>query len=176
MKVVDTLTGLRPLIQHQTVTFAVDLALVRNPVGDADHLGKHCGMIVGQLMHRWDMRFGNDQHVGWSDGSNIFESDDLVVAIDLLRIDLFPEDLAEKAVFSHGASLRADQTVGDRRHRTDARQRTERLLTIRGVHGDVVIAQAAQTVREAAIPDDLQRTVEKSGLKGAPLPLGLRLQ
>src|SRR5437773_7815660 len=41
VQVIDRLASLRPLVEDQAVAVAIDLAFVRDAVGDLDHAGEH---------------------------------------------------------------------------------------------------------------------------------------
>src|SRR5438094_7443327 len=73
-------------------------------------------------------------------------------------------------------SLPAEQTVGARRQRTHGRQRPQRLVAMRSVHRDVVIAQAAHLVWQTPVPDHLQIAADETSLVGPSLVIGLELQ
>src|SRR5438309_5775414 len=73
-------------------------------------------------------------------------------------------------------SLPAEKTVGARRQRTHGRQRPQRLVAMRGVHRDVVIAQAAHLLRQTPVPDHLQIAADETSLVGSLLRIRLSLQ
>src|SRR5207253_5494075 len=95
---------------------------------------------------------------------------------DLFRRDLPGEDLAEQAVLSHRHSLPAGKTVAAAGQWSDGCERTQGLTAGGCVNSDVVVAEAAHPVGEAAVPDHLQIPFDETCLVGSALALGLSLQ
>src|SRR5947207_14468148 len=95
VQVVDRLSRLRPLVEDQAVAVAIDLAFVRDAVGDLDHAGEHRRMRGCEVVDAGNVLLRNHQHVRGGDRADIVKGDDLFVAEDLLCGNLPREDLAE---------------------------------------------------------------------------------
>jgi hypothetical protein len=107
MQVINALASMRPFVEHQSVTFAVNLPLLGNSVGDFNHSGKHGRVGSSDVVHGWDVLLGNYEHMGRCYRSDVLEGDDLFVTEDFLRRNLTLEDLAEQTVFRHSTRLGA---------------------------------------------------------------------
>jgi len=105
MQVVDTLPGLGAVIEDQSVAIAGDLAVIGDPIGDANQTGHDGLMLRGQLMQRGDVLFRDDQDVRGRDRANVLEGHRVRIAEDLAGRDLPGENLAEEALLGHGGSL-----------------------------------------------------------------------
>src|SRR5256885_17269237 len=105
---VDRLSRLRPLVEDQAVAVAIDLAFVRDAVGDLDHAGEHRGLRRREVVDARNVLLRNDQHMRRRDRTDIVKGDDLFVAEDFLSWNLAREDLAEETLLSHRPSLRAE--------------------------------------------------------------------
>jgi hypothetical protein len=84
VQMINTLPCLRTLVHHQPVAFAVDLALVRHAIRYRKKPAQQDGMFACDLMHRRNVLFWNDQHMGGGNRTDVFERHDIVVAINLL--------------------------------------------------------------------------------------------
>src|SRR6267143_3944439 len=96
VQVINGLPRLRPLVHDQAVAVAIDLALVGDPVRHLEEVKEHRGVLRLQVVNGRDVLLRNDEDMRRSDGADIFEGDDLVVAKYFFRGDLSREDLAEQ--------------------------------------------------------------------------------
>ena len=105
MQVVDTLPGLGAVIEDQSVAIAGDLAVIGDPIGDADQTGHDGVMLRRQVRQRGDVLFRDHQDVRGRDRSDVLEGHRIRIAEDLVGRDQPRENLAEEALFGHGGSL-----------------------------------------------------------------------
>src|SRR5256885_6407603 len=68
VQVVDRLSRLRPLVEDHAVAVAIDLAFVRDAVGDLDHAGEHRGVRRREVMdaRSEERRVGKECRSRWS--------------------------------------------------------------------------------------------------------------
>ena len=147
MHVVDALSRLRALVEDEAIAVAVDLALVGDAIGNADHPGNHRSIRLGQIVHRGNVLLGDHENMRRRDGTDVFEGHDLLIAVDLFGRNLLPEDFAEETLLFHDVDSGAEQAVALRGQRANQAERAEPLLARRGIDGDVVVAQAAHSVQ-----------------------------
>src|SRR5437763_6672611 len=162
VQVVDRLSRLRPLVEDHVVAVAIDLAFVRDAVGDLDHADEHRGVRRREVVDAGNVLLRNHQYMRRGDRTDIVKGDDLVVAEDFLRRDLPREDLAEETLLRHRPSLRAEQAVGATRQWTRAGDGTQRLAALGRIDRDVVIRQASHSGRKAPVPDRLEVTTDEA--------------
>ena len=176
MQVIDALTGLRSLVEDESIAIPIHFALVGDAVRHLHHPRQHRGLVAGEIVDGGNVHFRDDEHVGWRHRPDVLEGDDVVLAEDFFRGNLPREDLAEQAVLSHRHSLRAEETVPAAGHRSDGCERAQRLTARGRVHRDVVVTQATHPGRIAPVPDHFQFPVDEARLVRPALGLSLRLQ
>src|SRR6266550_8840468 len=105
VQVIDGLSRLRPLVEDQAVAVAIDLAFIRDAVGDLEHAGEHGGVRRREVVDARNVFLRNHQHMRGGDRTDIVKGDDLFVPEDFLRRNLPREDLAEETLLRHRPSL-----------------------------------------------------------------------
>src|SRR5438874_9588262 len=111
VQVVNRLSRLRTLVEDHAVAVAIDLAFVRDAIGDLDHAGEHRGVRRREVVNAGNVLLRNHEHMRRGDWTDIVKGDDLFVAEDFLRRNLPRENLAEETLLSHRQSLRAEKAV-----------------------------------------------------------------
>jgi hypothetical protein len=126
VQVINSLSGLWPLVHDEPVAIAIDLPLVGDPVRHLEKMNEHRCVSRLQVVDGRDVLFWNDEHMRRGNRTDVFEGDHLVVTEDLLRRDLSRKDLAEQAILGHRqSSLRAEKAVGVVAGGPNRRQRSQ---------------------------------------------------
>jgi len=97
VKVEDGLAGTRADVIHGPVS-VLDAALVRNFRRDEVRVADDLRVFRRSFLDADDVFLGNNEQVRGRLRANVFDREDMVVFVDLLRGDLPGEDVAEQAI------------------------------------------------------------------------------